>query len=303
MEIEWTRAEYRFLRNIAQEVDALVDKCYRSEQFAEMFLLQHEGDLRKRIATLTEFMHQAGREGRDERVLISKLVMRMRKLLLDLQKRVYSGASQSSNSVDKSLTNVPTEGDNKVSVSKFIEEKETSLSMSRRDGKPNKMQIHERLFRSRTKSMIISEAVEAKLGENSPLAQEKLKRSFHTTLRTGSSPDGSLLEQSNTSRLAQEWRSGKTARGNEVSPKGGDPHPRRYKKKAVQNIQKAAPKALYHWEEGYTENEEQRIMPEKAEREEKYFHAQNHAKELRNIAKDPTFKSKHHTISTPYLYI
>ena len=298
MEIEWTRAEYRFLRNIAQEVDVLVDRCYRSDEFAAMFLHQHEGDLRKRIATLTEFMHQAGREGRNERVLISKLVMRMRKLLLDLQKQVFPGSSQSTAPPEKAM---PVDGGERVSVAEFVENKETALSRSRRDGHQTpKMEIHERLFRSRTKSMIISETMQAKLGENSPEAQERLKRTFHTTLRNGTSPDQSRSSpQGTSSRLAKEWRSGRAGASpaQDVSPRGGDPHPKRYtKKKKTPTGPKAPPRALYHWEEGYTEQQEQDLAQERMDREEKYFHPQNHAKALRKIAKDPTFKTKHHNI-------
>ena len=50
-----------------------------------------------------------------------------------------------------------------------------------------------------------------------------------------------------------------------MSPKGGDPHPIRYQKKKKKKKKKqSSPQALYHWEEGYTERQQQTMTQQRA---------------------------------------
>ena len=308
-EIEWTPLEYRMVRNITQETSILVDKCKKSREFSVMFFRHHKDDLKQRIQALTQFMHRAGREKRPEKVLISKQILRLRQLLASLQKdnamqaQEYSANSTSqrtepvvvapkppvqekqivSYSHDEKKLTDKNSLENQLSPSNSQNDYSSSQSQ-RRSGPQEILKPHERLFRQRTKSMIIAENIEKRFGKHgkqkSPNDHDKAKRYFESSLREG-----------RNSNLSEDWRS--------KSTKYKGKSPQKEKKKPIWNSSQNVTKnvtdivevkgPLYSWEEGYD--------GVRGSNQEANLHASGRINALRKEANDPKFKMKKHNIA------
>jgi hypothetical protein len=301
--IDWTITDYRLVRNIAQETSALVDKCRQSKQFGNMFFRQHEQDLRDRIRDLTEFKHRATREGREERILINKQVIRLRQLLLDLQKE----ARQELSTHEKGLASPPPRlpastvplppppppaiGDTAIVVvddKAMTQDERKAQETSLLAGMEEKRKIHDRLFRSRTKSMVIADAIENKYGTHPFKKQEALKSTFHNTLRSAK-PSEARRPPGQAEKTQVAWRHSTSP------PKNADGTTNNKMVKDLSQLthcndpDKHQP--LYRWEEGYDGSHDGGQHEESSK-----FHTSMKAKELRAIAQHPEFKLKHHNI-------
>jgi hypothetical protein len=339
-EIEWTPLEYRFVRNVAEETSVLVQKCSRSKEFASMFYRHHQNDLRARIQDLTKFMHRAGKEKRSERVLISKQILHLRKLMSTLQKEnamrmhdqkkknivlepSYSAPppppgvplqqqeklqqsekntyALTSNNRSHEKTNVnhdKQEAQHKSNALTVVmenndgEEGATSHSNDKdsggkalRSGPQKRMKPHERLFRQRTKSMIIAENIEKRWGNHgklkSPDANDKAKRNFETSLRGG-----------RNSVLADEWRNNHKSSRSPKKDHGNKKPVWNCGKSVNKNVRKPSvepTEALYAWESRYVDGS--------SSKQEEPKHASERIDQLRQEANDPKFKMKKHNVA------
>ena len=335
-EIEWTPLEYRLVRNVAQETSVLVEKCNRSKEFASMFYRHHQNDLRTRIQDLTRFMHRAGKEKRNEKVLISKQILRLRQLMSSLQKEnalrlqemknnnkynnkknmnepSYSAPlpppsteqqQQQQQQPEKAYTNEePRVEENALAVIMKDSDNDDDENSNRtttqssntkstgkkqiRSGPQKRMKPHERLFRQRTKSMIIAEDIEKRWGSHgklkSPNANDKSKRNYETSLRGG-----------RNAVLADEWRTNHHKKKLRSPKKNKKPLWNSRKSIASRNVRKPSiePKeALYAWESGYIEG------GSSSKHEEKKQYASARIDKLRKEANDPKFKMKKHNVA------
>eukprot|EP00944_MAST-04C_sp_MAST-4C-sp1_P000331 g331.t1 len=167
---------------------------------------------------------------------------------------------------------------------KKLQNDDTSGQSQQRSGPQEILKPHERLFRQRTKSMIIAENIEKRFGKRgklkSPNDHDKAKRYFESSLRGG-----------RNSNLSEDWRSKST------KPKGKSPQ--KGNKKPIwnssQNLSKGVTDIaevkgpLYSWEEGYDDvgsTSQQAIL-----------HASGRINTLRKEASDPKFKMKRHNIA------